>query len=51
MARIDKILERNEKKLDITQFISEECKEYDEEGKLKEDYVIDVVPVLVCLME
>jgi hypothetical protein len=39
MARIDKILERNEKKLVITQFISEECKEYDEEGNVKEDYI------------
>ena len=40
MARFQQILEKNEKKLIISQFLPNECKEFDENGNLiEEDYV------------
>jgi len=40
MAKIEKILEKNEKRLQISNYLPEECKELNSEGKLiEEDYI------------
>jgi hypothetical protein len=39
MARIGKILEKNGKKLFISQFLPDEIKEKDKDGNYKEDYI------------
>jgi hypothetical protein len=42
MARLERILESNEKKLNISRFLPDECKEKDAEGNLKDDDYITI---------
>ncbi len=42
MAKIEKILEKNEKKLQISKFLDDACKEVDAEGNLKDDDFVTI---------
>ena len=39
MARLEQILEKNEKRLVITKYLPDECKEFDQDGRPKEEFI------------